>query len=223
MVALSIEKHEQDGNSHLARSYVRNGVWGWSIEDQRAALRAAELHDPTREYCDELAASKAKKPGTVQPEWLVQRNDYFLRKTGARRPGEVAAVATLLALGVNQTDLAKAISAALARRDTVQAADSGFSIGPGAGPAQMTAALEDWERAKKDAQTKPGRREGNRVAAEKKRAETLRKLPPARPLWRSTKPDRLTGAQIAEMVGLSEKTLFQELGRRPAVKKGKSK
>lgn len=62
-----------------------------------------------------------------------------------------------------------------------------------------------------------------KAAAKKRRAETMKKLRPARPLWRDRSPKRLTVEQITEQVGLSAKTLYSELGRRPDVKKkGKS-
>jgi hypothetical protein len=61
----------------------------------------------------------------------------------------------------------------------------------------------------------------NKAAAAKKRAETMEKLPPAVPLWRDTKPDRPTTEEISAQVGLSAKTLYSELGRRPAIKRKK--
>lgn len=203
------------------RCYTRNGVWGWPIEDQRKALTQAGAYNASREFCDELAATKAKRPAQVRPEWLEQRA-VLLKSTG-RRTGERVSFGTLLALAVGEGDLVACVVALAARRDTIFAADSGLSFGPEYPPEVIDAVVRDWQRAKKDAQTRPGRAEGNRAAADKKRAETLRKLPPARPLWRDARPSRLTGAQIAEQVGLSVKTLIQELGVRPKIKKGKSK
>lgn len=80
-------------------------------------------------------------------------------------------------------------------------------------------AMDDWERAKAAARTEPGRLEGMRVAAERRRAETLRKVKVARPLWRSTAPDRLSVEQIEEAAQLSGKTLYNELGRRPRIRR----
>lgn len=195
------------------RCYVRNGVWGWTMEAQRAVLREAGA-DMSREFCDELAASKAKMPARVQPEWLTERAN-FLRRTDARRRGETIHVASLLVLGINEADLISAIAAALERRDTVRAADSGFSIGPGAGAVEIGAAVAEWVRAKRDAQTKPGRQNGNKAAAERARARTLKKLPAARKLW-PLPTERISTADIAAQVGLSVKTLYTELGRRSA-------
>lgn len=194
-------------------------MWGWPLEAQRKALADAGA-DLSREFCDEIAATKAKRPSFVRPEWLTQRA-LLLKPTGRRR-GEPIHVATLLALAVSEADLVACLVAASDRGDTVRAADSGKEFALTEGPAVFQRAVEDWQRAKRDAQTKPGRLEGMRVAAERRRAETMRKLAPARALWRSAKPDRLTGEQIAERVGLSQKTLFQELGRRPDIRKGKS-
>ena len=196
-------------------------MWGWSIEAQRKALADADAYDPAREFCDELAATKAKRPAQVKPEWLEQRA-VMLKRTGRTR-GEAVAVATLLALGVSEGDLVASLAALSARNDAVLAVDSGFLYPVGAGPKEIAEAVADWIRAKHDAQTRPGRAEGNRVAAEKRRAETMKKLRPAKPLWRDRNPKRLTVEQITEQVGLSAKTLYSELGRRPDVKKkGKS-
>ena len=205
----------------LARCYVRNGVWGWSLEAQEAALREAAVLDPAQLYRDELSANRAKKPSKIQPEWLTERAK-LLRPTG-RRSGGTIHIATLLALGVSEGDLVMQLAAAGARRDAVQAADSGFHYPADGGPKEIAAAVQDWLRAKRDAQTRPGRAEGNRVAAEKRRRRTLEKLPEARPLWRDAKPTRLTVEQISEQVGLSGKTLYAELGRRPDIRKGRKK
>lgn len=199
------------------RCYTRNGVWGWSLEDQRKTLAAAGA-DMTREFCDELSATKAKMPGRVKPEWLEDR--ARLLKHTSRARGETVHVATLLAIGINEADLIASLTAALGRRDTVRAADSGFTIAPGAGAVEIGAAVADWLRAKKDAQTKPGRRAGNRAAGDAARARTLAKLPKARGPWRD--PNKYTAQQVADLCGLSVKTLYTELGRRPMKRKGKS-
>lgn len=201
------------------RSYTRNGVWGWSVEDQRAALMAAGA-DLTREFCDELPATKAKMPARVQPDWLTERAK--LLQPTSRRRGETIHVATLLALGVSEADLIGCIAKAAARRDTVRAADSGFMIAPGAGAAEIGAAVADWTRAKLNAQTKPGRRAGNRAAADAARARTMAKLTAeVKRLWRDRAPDRKTTQAIAEIAGLSVKTLYTELGHRPEQRKAK--
>lgn len=203
------------------RCYTRNGVWGWSIEAQRKALADAGAYDKSREFCDELPATKAKRPAQVKPEWLTERVK-LLKATGRTR-GERMNLGTILALAVGEGDLVSCVVALAARRDTIFAADSGLTFGPEYPPEVIDAAVQDWQRAKKDAQTRPGRAEGNRVAADKRRAETMQKLKPARPLWRDRSPKRLTVAQIEAQVGLSGKTLYSELGRRPAVrKKGKT-
>ena len=196
------------------RCYTRNGVWGWSIEEQRAKLKSAGVYDAAREFCDELAASKARMPGRIQPDWLTQRKQ-LLRSTSGTRPGETIHVATLLALAVNEADLVAALVAASARRDTIRAADSGLEFALTEGPTVFQRAMEDWQRAKHDAQTKPGRREGNRKAAEAARSRTLEKLKIARPLWgRPTK--EISTEEIRDRSGLSIKTLYTELGRRGA-------
>lgn len=172
----------------------------------------------TREFCDELAASKAKMPARVKPEWLAQR--AALLKPTSRARGETIHVATLLALAVNEADLIDCIALATARRDTLAAADSGFSVASGAGAAEIRAAVADWTRAKLDAQTKPGRRAGNRAAADAARARTLAKLTAeVKRMWRDRSPDRKPTQAVAEVAGLSVKTLYTELGRRPKPRK----
>lgn len=192
------------------------------MEDQEAKLRETAKLDPDRLYRDELSAARAKRPSHIQPEWLTER--AVLLKPTARRGGEAIRVATLLALAVNDGgDLLSVLRAAERRNATIIAADSGLSIEPGEGLDGANAAATDWQRAKKEAQTRPGRAEGNRVAAEKRRERTMEKLKPARPLWRDTKPTRLSAEQVSEQVGLSIRTLYAELGRRPEIKKGRSK
>ena len=199
------------------RCYVRNGVWGWSLEEQRKALADAGA-DLSREFCDELPAVKAKMPGRVQPEWLTERGR--LLKPTARTRGETIHVASLLSFAVNETDLVLSLAAAAKRKDTVRAADSGIVCSPTFGPFEVSVAIQDWKRAKLAAQTKPGRRAGNRAAADAARARTLAKLPGARGPWRE--PDRYTAQEVALICGLSVKTLYTELGRRPMKRKGKS-
>lgn len=204
----------------MARCYVRNGVWGWSIQEQLDALEAAGVLEPDRLYKDELPPAQAKKPALVRPEWLVQRNDGLLRSSG-RHGSEDIAVATLTALAPNQRDLADALTKAATRKAFVRACDSGFLFGPKDGPDSLVLAMDDWQRAKDRARTKPGRTAGYLAAAEKKLADTERKLKIARPLWRN--PDGYTAAEIEVLSGLSWKTIHGRLGRRPAKKKGKSR
>ena len=206
----------------MGRCYIRNGVWGWPIEAQEAKLREAGVLNDDQLYRDELTAARAKKPSHILPAWLIERADML--KPTHRRGGETIHVATLLALAVSEADLVSALVAASGRQATIKAIDSGLEFALTEGrPVVFQHAVEDWQRAKRDAQTRPGRAEGNRVAAEKRRQRTLAKLPEARPLWRDARPGRMTTAQIADEVGLSQKTLFAELGRRPDIRKGRSK
>jgi len=195
----------------VARCYARNGVWGWSIEDQLEKLRQADVLEKDKLYLDELSPARAKRPAQVHPEWLEQR--AVLLKPTARKSGETIAVATLLALGVDEADLVSALALAAARRAVVVAADSGLTVSPVDGAAGISAAVQDWRRAKRDAQTKPGRRLGNTAAAEAAKARTLAKLPVARPLW-ARPTEEISSVEIAERAGLSVKTLYAYLGRR---------
>ena len=110
-------------------------------------------------YTDELTAERAKRPAQVHPEWLVERGN-LLKPTNRRRV-ETIAVATLLALGTGEVDLVHAIALAFGRRATIHAIDSGLVIKPDDGASGVNAAMADWLRAKRSAQTKPGRRLGN--------------------------------------------------------------
>lgn len=198
----------------MARTYRRNGVWGWSLEEQEKALTEAGKLDPNHAYKDELPEAKAKKPSFVKPEWLAGRAD-LLRPSG-RRTGEEIAVATLPVLAPNETDLVSVIRQAGARRATITAVDSGFRlIAYQATIEDIEAAIKDWQRSKASARTKPGRTAGYLAAAEKKRSETDRKLPIAKPLWNSRKWDRPSVQEIAAVSGLSTKTLYNRLPPRP--------
>lgn len=202
----------------MARCYIRNGVWGWSPEDQEKALiEAGKGSDPDRFFRDILPAVKAKKPSFVRPEWLDSRNTGLLRPARPR-PEEIA-VATLLALAPSEADLSACLELAWKRGATVTAVDSGISLPPDAGVAGVNRAIADWQRAKASARTKPGRALGWQAAAAKKRDDTDRKLPAAKPLWRDRRPDRLSAQQVAVKVGLSVKTLYERLHARPKVKR----
>jgi len=195
----------------VARCYVRNGVWGWSIQDQIAALRQAGILEADKLYTDELTAARAKRPAQVHPEWLEQRA-VMLKPTG-RKGGETIGVASLLVLGIDEADLVDALAKAAARQATVKPVDSGSDIGPSDGALGMSAAIADWRRAKRDAQTKPGRHLGNVAAAEKAKARSLAKLPEARRLW-ARPTEEISSVEIGERVGLSVKSLYKYLGRR---------
>lgn len=198
----------------MAKCYVRNGVWGWPVDRQIKAL--GDLWDADASYRDTLLADRAKAPGRVRPEWLVER-EKMLRPSARRQ--DTIHVATLLAIAVGSHDLVKVIEAAGGRNATIVAHDSGMSIPAGCDVDVVVRAMDDWERAKAAARTEPGRLEGMRVAAERRRAETMRKTRIARPLWRDTSPKRLSAEQVAERAELSVKTLYAELGRRPRIKR----
>lgn len=203
----------------MARCYVRDGVWGWSIAEQLAALEAAGVLELGRLYMDKLHAHRAKKPAHISPDWLEQRNKDLLRASGREHNGEEIAVATITVLAPNEADLVNVIESAWARGATIRAIDSGVSIAPNAGVAGVTTALKDWQRSKAVARTKPGRTAGYIAAAEKKRADTSRKVKLARPFWNDTSPDRLSAQQISDQVELSLKTLYRELRMRPRVRR----
>jgi len=160
----------------LAKCYVRNGVWGWPVERQIAAL--GDLWDASAGYRDTLPAERAKAPGRVRPEWLTER--AAMLRPSARKHDEIH-VATLLALAVGEADLVSVLAAAAKRRAAIVVRGGGTYM-PDLGAADISEAVQDWLKAKATARTEPGRLEGMRVAADRKRAETLRKLRVARPL-----------------------------------------
>lgn len=201
----------------MPATYVRNGVWGWSVEAQEAVLAAAGVLDRERAWRDILPDRRAKRPGQVHGEWLKERA-IMLRPTGRSSAGTIY-VATMLVLGVREADLAKTLAAASARGSTIVALDSKVEIAPDAGAYGVSAALEDWARAKRSAQTQPGRLLGVQAAAAVKRDRTMRGVRKVRELWRDAKPGRPTTAELEELSGLSAKTLYNELGRRPAIRK----
>lgn len=190
---------------------------GWPVAKQEAAL--GDALDRQQLYQDMLTDERAKRPNRISPEWLTERA-RLLRPSS--RKGDQIHVATLLALAVSEADLVSVLAAATGRSSIIFAHDSRKDFPPGGDATDVARAIDDWQKAKEAARTEPGRLEGVRVAAEKKRARTLKAVKVARPLWRDTKPNRLTTAQIAEQAGVSEKTLYSELGRRPAIRKGRS-
>lgn len=195
----------------MARCYVRNGVWGWPIEAQLTALRQAGVLEADKLYTDELSPARAKRPAQVRPEWLEQRA-VLLKPTG-RKGGETIAVASMLVLGASEGDLVHAVALAFERRATIHAVDSGLTIEPSDGATGANTAVADWTRAKRSAQTKPGRYLGNAAAAEKAKARSLAKLPEARLLW-ARPTDEISSIEIGRRVGLSVKSLYKYLGRR---------
>lgn len=196
----------------MARCYIRDGVWGWPADVQKAKLHEAGVLSDAL-YWDELSETRAKQPSKVNPEWLTERRN-FLR---ASRANEIIHVATMTALAVSETDLVATLVAVESRRATVVAHDSGVSVAPSSGMAGAAAAIADWRRSKLEAQTRAGRGEGNRKAAELRRAKTEAKLTEARPLWRDRSPQRLTADQVAKQVGLSIPTLYKNLHARPEI------
>ncbi len=206
----------------MARCYVRNGVWGWSIQEQLDALEKAGVLEPDHVYRDELPERRAKHPSRINPEWLTSRAE-LLRPSGRRSPEDIA-VAALTVLAPTQADLATALVQAQARNAFVRAVDSGFLFGPKDGPASVALALQEWQRAKAAVRTKEGRTAGYLAAAAKKRADTKEKLKLVRPLWLDTKPDRFSVEQIGVQCELSPKTIYRavkdgDLPRRPRMRK----
>lgn len=199
----------------MSRCYIRNGVWAWSVERQEGTL--GDLLDRDALYQDVLSEERAKRPSRVNPEWLTERGRML--RPSARKQDRIY-VATLLAIAVSEADLV-AVLAAASERDTTIVAVTG-SVTPPGDVAAVAAAVAHWRKEKEAARTEPGRLEGVRVAAEKKRARTMKAVKIARPLWRDAKAGRPTTEQIADHVGLSAKTLYSELGRRPPVRKGRS-
>lgn len=200
----------------MAKCYIRNGTWAWPVDRQLKML--GDLWDEEVSFRDALNADRAKAPGRVKPDWLVERA-AMLRPSG-RQQDEVH-VASLLVLAVSEADLVDVLAAAAGRNMAVVAHDIGQTIGPCRTVTCVASALHEWREAKLRARTEPGRLEGVRVAAEKRRAETLRKVKVARPLWRDTRPERLSTDQVASETGVSVKTLYAELGHRPKSKKGR--
>lgn len=224
MVVLSIRKTAERKISSVARCYVRNGVRGWTVQEQLDALqRAGKLAGDREPHKDILPEVRAKHPGRVKAEWLVSRNQDLLRRTGARV--EEIAVASPLVLGVSQADLAGVLARAWERGATVTFVDSGLSFAPEAGVTGINEAMADWQRARDQVRDTSGRRAGYLAAAEVKRDTTKRKLRIVRPLWMSTKPDRLSVVQIAAQAELSTKTIYRavedrQLPHRPRIKRG---
>lgn len=226
MVVLSIRKTAERKISSVARCYVRNGVRGWTVQEQLDALqKAGKLEDQERAHQDMLPDVRAKHPGRVKAEWLVARNKDLLRPS-SRRTEEIA-VASPVVLGVSQADLAGVLARAWDRNATVFFADSGLSFAPDAGVAGVNAAMADWQRARDVVRDTSGRRAGYLAAAEKKRDTTKRKLRIVRKLgWSSTSPDRLSVQEIAKQSGLSSKTIYRavedrQLPHRPRIRSEK--
>lgn len=226
MVVLSIRKTAERKISSVARCYVRNGVRGWTVQEQLDALqKAGKLEDLERAHQDILPDVRAKHPGRVKAEWLVARNKDLLRPS-SRRTEEIA-VASPVVLGVNQADLAGVLARAWDRNATVFFADSELSFPPDAGVAGINAAMADWQRARDAVRDTSGRRAGYLAAAEKKRDTTKRKLRVVRKLgWSSTSPDRLSVQEIAKQSGLSTKTIYRavedrQLPHRPRIRSEK--
>ena len=195
----------------MARCYVRNGVWGWTVEAQEKALADAGYLDSTALYRDTLKPALAKNPSRVRPEWLPQRVD-LLRPTSRR--SDLIAVATPLALGVSERDLANVLaSAGKNRRATVVFVDSGMRVEPDGGMAAAAAALEAWQTARLQSRSKTTKIAGNVAAAEAKRRITAEKMKIAEPLW-PLPSDEISTDEIAERSGLSVKTLYEYLRER---------
>lgn len=195
----------------MPKCYIRNGVWGWPVSRQEKML--GDALDPDRLYQDKLTADQARRPSRINPTWLKERK-ALLRHTSRI---EGIHVATVLTLAVSEVDLVDTLAKAAERGTTIVIHDSDMTVPPDGGATAVSLVMDAWQRAREQARTEPGRLEGVRVAAERKRKRTLAASKDAKPLWRDRSHTRLSTDEISAKVGLSVKTLYNELGRRPAV------
>jgi hypothetical protein len=192
------------------KGYLRDGVWNWPLARQREMLAPFGI-EPRRMFVDELSANRARQPGKIKPEWLPRRIE-LLRPTG-RTEGSIIRVPTILVLGVTVRDLLASLTAIQARWDSVHAADSGFVFPAEASVADVGLAIEEWEQAKRTVTATGGRAAATQAAADAKRKRTLAGIAKIKALW-GRPSDEYSTDLLVEMSGLSQKTVYQELGPR---------
>ncbi|GBR20495.1 hypothetical protein AA105894_2571 [Asaia spathodeae NBRC 105894] len=196
----------------MKRAYVREGVPGWSVERQLAALSDAGFSGPI--FQD--AMTRGDKRGR-RVEALTERAS-LLRPSG-REGRETIIVATIRALALNSgPDLLGALKAAADRGATVRALSERLEIPPGAGIAELIAASTAWDRGRRIDQTADARTKGNAAAAARAADRRAKAVAIARPLW-GLSSGEMPNTEIARRAGLSITTLYRTLGRRSVAQK----
>lgn len=192
----------------MTRVYLRNGVPGWTLEAQEAALREAGVYRGDAIYRDELSAAAIKKR---DPSLLVQRAD-LLKRTG-RRQAETIYVASFYCFALNAVDLLAALAQAAQRNAAVISLKPPVEVPPHPHAAVLAQAAAAFDKGRKDKQTETGRAIGQKAAAEKRKRRTADRVRVVKDDW-ARPTSEVSTAELAERAGVSVQTLYDHLGRR---------
>jgi hypothetical protein len=146
-----------------SRAYLSNVSKRWPLARQEAVH--AEL---TPGWPDDVAVYRDKlSPRSLKAHsWLdLRQRSSMLRPTSRASNDETIYVASLAVLAWVVDDFMRVASQAKARGATIQAHDTGRKIGPTAGADELSAAVEEFQKAKRSDLTGDGRRAGALVSA----------------------------------------------------------
>ena len=193
-------------------AYARDGVPGLSLTDQERVLGSASI-PLTNAYRDVLNATQIRRR---VPASLTQRARMLVERSGTTR--ELICVAELRCLGWNMADIARCLADAGRGGLDVHVVDLDQTfpasiLNPGLLEA-LAKADEGWRRG----QTEEGRSIAAVVNSAKAEQTRRAKLEVARQLWAKPRGE-ISGAKIAERVGLSLSSLNSWLGPRSRMRK----
>jgi hypothetical protein len=190
-------------------AYLSNITPGWSIQQQKDVLAAHVPGWPDiPTYIDRLPPAKRK---AHSPASLTQRAE-LLRGTWRPENVEGIVVVSLACLAWEQVDFLQCVAAATTRGATIVALDTGRRIAPGATPAEIADAAQEFarRRAAKGGMGRPG----YLVSAEKRSAEAKAAAMRIKDRWELPTKDYPTDALLAE-ADICRNTANFYLGNRP--------
>lgn len=197
------------------RIYISNISPLWSEDRQEALLREAIPSYPNGATVYDDILTPRERRAHKAPS-LVNR-DQMLRPTSARRPATIY-VASLAVFAWTEGDMLKAITAAAAKGMTIQVLDAGLTIGPDAGAAVMSQAIEAFTQARKrQTEYEKGQR-GGEVSARKREEKARAAADTIRAAW--ARRDESTKDLLAR-AGISLNTAKRYLGSRPIAQRAR--
>ena len=199
-------------------AYLRDGVPGLTLTQQEALLTQVgiSLDGAYRDVLN-LTQLRRREARSLKQRARMLGAESCLAQSGAA-PVTVH-VAALRCLGWGVADVARALAAASRIGASVHAADTGQVFAPAQLDADLLLALAGLDEAWRRGQTKEGRSAAAVVIASKAEQARRARIEAARPLW--AKPSsEISGAEIAEAVGLSLRSLTNWLGPRRKVQAG---
>lgn len=197
------------------RVYLSNISPLWSIDRQEALLRDAIPGYPkgVNVYDDILTPRERRAHQTI---YLVDR-DQMLRPSSARRAATIY-IASLAVFAWSDADMLKAVTAAAAKGMTIRVLDVDLTIGPDAGAAVMSRAIEAFAEGRKRQTEFIRGQAGGKASAENREAKTRAAAESIKAAW--ARRDESTKELLAR-AGISLNTAKRYLGARPIAQRAR--